>query len=160
MSALKALVVDDNPTSRLVLRKIITDDCACEVIEAADGREALRMIEEEEPVAVFLDVEMPNLGGVETLSQIRQRWGDLPVMVITSHAEPEFVRKMMSLGVADYVLKPVKREAFGERLARLRARVPGLRPVEPVEAPAGEAQGPETAPTELQETPAASKASG
>lgn len=123
---MKALVVDDNPTSRLVLRKIIGDELEVEVIEAADGREALQRIEEDRPTVVFLDLEMPTLDGVATLSEIRQRWGDLPVMVVTAHAEPEFVRRMMSLGVTDYVLKPVNREVLSSRLARLRDKVPGL----------------------------------
>jgi nitrogen regulation protein NR(I) len=74
---------------------------------AAGGEEALRLLEQEEPGAVFLDVQMPGMGGLETLDHIRRRRPGLPVIVMTAYGTVQTAMEAMRLGAFDYLGKPV-----------------------------------------------------
>jgi DNA-binding response OmpR family regulator len=114
----RILVVDDDVVVRTVLRRVL-EQAGFAVIEAADGRAGLRVLFREHVDGVFLDVEMPELDGWETLERIREVT-DVPICMLTGQdAELAKVRGLRS-GADDYVVKP-----FGtqELLARAEALV-------------------------------------
>ena len=78
-----------------------------EVIVAGGGKEGLDLIDREHPDAVFLDIVMPELDGVEVLRRIRQRLPELPVVVISGGASAEQREDLRCLGVTDFVEKPL-----------------------------------------------------
>jgi signal transduction histidine kinase/CheY-like chemotaxis protein len=82
----RVLVVDDDPASRYALAQVLSET-RYEVVEAADGPEGLARVKDVRPSAVFLDLEMPGLGGEEVLRRLREDPGtrELPVIVYTSH---------------------------------------------------------------------------
>jgi DNA-binding response OmpR family regulator len=110
------LVTDDDPAIRELVIELLTRD-GLDVIEASNGREALRLVHTRHPALVLLDVSMPELDGWQTLERIRD-FSDVPVLMLTAHAgELEKVRGLRA-GADDYVTKPFGRQ---ELLARVQA---------------------------------------
>jgi len=120
---MKTLIVDDEPIARRVLREELEllPDVAV-VGEAADGREALQQIARLEPDLVFLDLQMPVLGGFEVVRRLEGR--SLPVVVIVTAFDQHAIQAFEA-GAIDYLLKPIRRERLEkavERARKLRSR--------------------------------------
>jgi CheY-like chemotaxis protein len=85
--AKRILVIDDEFSIRLTLRCAFS--CrSCEVSEAGCGREALDLLTKETYDLIFLDINLPDVSGLQVLQTMRQRQIDTPVVAITAHAEP------------------------------------------------------------------------
>ena len=114
------LVVDDDPTIRILLRRLLAHE-GYEVLEAADGVEALSIISSEAPHIVIADLLMPNIDGIELCQKIREL--NLPHYVYillltgTERGEAELVRSLVA-GADDFFYKPI---ASAELFARLHA---------------------------------------
>ena len=104
----KVLVADDNPVSRELIREVL-DSPDLQILEAADGKEALEKIAEETPDLVLLDIRMPVQDGFEVLRKIRQnpRLSCIRVLAFTAFAMHEDRRKAMDAGFDGYVTKPI-----------------------------------------------------
>jgi CheY-like chemotaxis protein/CheY-specific phosphatase CheX len=120
------LLVDDEPTGRRLLKRWIERCFDGHVVEAANGLEALEVLAAEHFDLVVLDLMMPVLDGTETLSLIRSdpNHGDIEVVVASQLASEQKVKDVISLGVADYILKPLRYESVVDRLRQIidRAR--------------------------------------
>lgn len=117
---MRALVVDDEPVARRVLREELESFDEIEVIgEADNGQTALHLIESHKPDVVFLDLQMPVLNGFETVNRLSG--SALPVIIILT-AYDEFAIRAFEAGAVDYLLKPVSQQ----RLARTVERVKRL----------------------------------
>ncbi|MGI6656179.1 MAG: response regulator [Desulfobulbus sp.] len=105
MDNVRILIVDDEDdfretiVKRLRARKIHAD-------EANGGMKALEMLREHPYDVVILDVKMPGMDGIETLSHIKKMKDDVEVIMLTGHASVEFGLKGMQLGAFDYIMKP------------------------------------------------------
>jgi two-component system KDP operon response regulator KdpE len=110
------LVVDDEPQIRRVLRSTLSSG-GYDVIEAKDGQEAADRLIRERPALVLLDVNMPDMNGLEACSRIRLSFDGPIIMVTVRNSERD---KILALdaGADDYVVKPF---TMGELLARIRA---------------------------------------
>lgn len=105
-SAGRVLVVDDEPEVREMLTEFLT--LAGYAARAAeDGASAIRAVEEEAPDAILLDIEMPRLGGVETLTAIRAIDPDIKVIMVSGTTSVDLARSALAHGAFDYVVKPV-----------------------------------------------------
>jgi DNA-binding response OmpR family regulator len=111
------LLVDDDPEMRAVLRDFLTE-AGFNVEEAADTETLLALVPREEPAAIILDHEMPGDWGLEALPTLRQRWPDIPVVIITAFGGAKARETAEALGAAGYLDKPF-------RLATLLALVRG-----------------------------------
>jgi CheY-like chemotaxis protein len=119
----KVLVVDDDPAIRRLLKRILSH-FDCEVQIAGNGVEALAMIATTPPDLVLLDLAMPEMDGLATLTAMREAGStDLTVVSITAVADRASVTRMADLGVADYVLKPINPTVVHQRLGRILARL-------------------------------------
>jgi len=101
----KVLVVDDE----LEMRKLVTEhlqDKGYEVLEAADGEEALARLPEYQPHIVLLDLMMQGIGGMETLRRIKAMQPEICVIMVTAIEEIESAQTALGLGASDYVTKP------------------------------------------------------
>jgi CheY-like chemotaxis protein len=78
----KILVIDDEEDIRIVLQQVLELE-GYEVAVAADGREGLAILDQDGADLVITDVIMPGMDGVETLEHIREKWSDMPVIVIS-----------------------------------------------------------------------------
>jgi len=116
---IRAVIVEDEPLARLALRALIADtDWLAVSGEAADGRTALRLIDDLRPELVFLDVRLPELGGLDVLRAARHR----PAVVFTT-AYDAYAVAAFELEALDYLLKPFGRDRFSATLARVRRRL-------------------------------------
>ena len=77
------------------------------VVPVTSGRDALDALEEEVPDLVFLDEQMPGLSGIDTLKTIKQRWPQLPVVMITKSEEEHIMDDALGGKISDYLIKPV-----------------------------------------------------
>ena len=116
---MRTLIVDDEPIARQVLREGLEALPGVTVVgEAANGREALRQIGEVQPDLVFLDLQMPVMGGFEVVQQLGG--GHLPVVVIVT-AFDEHAIEAFEAGAIDYLLKPVSEARLRKAVERARS---------------------------------------
>jgi two-component system, LytTR family, response regulator len=119
MSTLKTLIVDDEPMARRVLRDEIEFLGDAEVVAEADsGSGALEKIAEFNPDLVLLDLQMPDMSGLEVVRRL-QGWTHVPVIVIVT-AYDKFALQAFEAGAIDYLLKPVSADRLSASLDRAR----------------------------------------
>lgn len=118
VTALRVLIVDDERPARQKLRRLLAQQSAVgAVFEAATGMDALRLIASERPDLVFLDLQMPDLTGIEVLRALPS---DAAPHVIFVTAYDQYAVEAFDLAVVDYLLKPFDRERFERAFARAR----------------------------------------
>jgi len=102
---LKVLLVDDEPDIVEVIQDRL-EAYGFTVVTAGTGLEALRKLSVEEFDGVFLDVKMPEMGGIEALEEIRKRDKQTPIVIITSSSTREAAIDAVAKGANEYILKP------------------------------------------------------
>lgn len=148
MNALRVLVVDDAAVVRRQVSMLLGSDPGLEVVATApNGRIALAKVEQFQPDVVLLDLEMPELDGLETLKLLRQRDPELAVVMFSALTERAGVLTLeaLALGARDYVTKPTSagglnvtveavREELVRKLKALNVRAPSVAPA-PIPVP-------------------------
>ena len=129
MSKLRLLVVDDHEVVRLGLKTLLEDEPDLEIVaEAGSAEEALAMVERHLPDVVIMDVRLPGRSGLEACREIRKRFSEVQVVMLTSSANDEFVSQALRAGASGYVLKQVG----GDELTRaVRAAARGETALDP-----------------------------
>ncbi|HET9439361.1 MAG TPA: LytTR family DNA-binding domain-containing protein [Longimicrobiales bacterium] len=115
---IRVVVVDDEPIARAGVVRLLGEDGEFDLVgEAGSGSEAVRVIEEEDPDLVLLDVQVPELNGFEVLAQL-----DLPrlPLVVFVTAYDEYALRAFEVSAVDYLLKPFDRERFQAALERVK----------------------------------------
>ncbi len=115
----KALVVDDSKAVRLIIAKTLRD-LGYEVLEAANGREALEVMEREQATVrlVLADWNMPELNGLDLLKRLRANpdLASLVVVMVTTETELDQMTEALEAGANEYVMKPFTRDILVEKL--------------------------------------------
>lgn len=112
----RILVVDDEPRFlRLVEANLLTE--GFEVLQAANGKQALDMAADEKPDLILLDVMMPELDGFKACERIRE-FSSVPIIMLTAKGEEEHRVHGLNMGADDYIVKPF---SANELMARVRA---------------------------------------
>jgi DNA-binding LytR/AlgR family response regulator len=115
---IRSLIVDDEPIARQVLREELQQIQDVEIVgEAAHGRDALSKISALEPDVVFLDLQMPGMGGFDVIRELGGR--KLPIIVIVT-AYDQHAIQAFDAGAVDYLLKPVSKTRLSKALDRVR----------------------------------------
>jgi two-component system response regulator GlrR len=115
------LIVDDDPS----LRELLTDLLASQTyrpVAVANGREAVRALEEERFQLVLTDLRMPGMGGERLVEECLNRWPHLPLIVLTAYGSIEDALDLIRKGVYDYIPKPHKEKDLLLRIARALER--------------------------------------
>ena len=119
----RVLVVDDEAQVRKPISIMLTKD-GYEVIEAADGEEAIRLLNSGDNAlmvdTILCDIRMPKINGDEAILYFRSQYPTVPVVVITGYPDVELAVSLMRQGIRDYLVKPVSRE---ELLSVIRTSV-------------------------------------
>ena len=103
---IRILLADDHAVLRAGLRALLNAEPDMEVVgEAANGREAVERAEELRPDVIVMDLSMPAMGGLEATKQIREKGLHARVLVLTVHAEQQYLLPVLQSGGAGYVLK-------------------------------------------------------
>jgi DNA-binding NarL/FixJ family response regulator len=118
-----ALIVDDEAHARTFVRMLLKQLGIATVWEATNGAAALEMVRAHRPELVLLDVNMPIMGGLATLSQLKEIDPDLPVIIVSSESAMPTVREAARLGAAGYLLKQSTNEQALEALREAFATI-------------------------------------
>ncbi|MBN2166357.1 MAG: LytTR family transcriptional regulator DNA-binding domain-containing protein [Marinilabiliaceae bacterium] len=111
----KALVIDDETPARDIIKEYLKNVESISVIgECSNGFEALKIIQEQKPDMLFLDVQMPKISGLELLEVL----DDCPVVVFTT-AYDQYALKAFELSAVDYLLKPFSKERFDQAIEKI-----------------------------------------
>ena len=106
MNVVKIIIADDHLMVREGLKQLLELQGDIEVIgQADDGIQCLDMINKLKPDVVLLDINMPNMNGIQTLEVMRQNQNKTKVLILTIHNEIEYLLKAVEIGVNGYVLK-------------------------------------------------------
>ncbi|HBH25535.1 MAG TPA: DNA-binding response regulator [Cytophagales bacterium] len=119
---MKILLADDH---RMFIEGIsyMLREAGCEVVGIAqNGTEALAFLQQNDyPDLLMLDIEMPEMDGVEVAEKIKEEYTELKIIVLTMHDEPEFIRQMLKLGVDGYILKDAGKEILVEAVETVKS---------------------------------------
>lgn len=114
----KAIIIDDEPLARSLVREYLRGHAFIEVVaECGDGFEGLKAIQEHRPDLVFLDIQMPKINGFEMLELL-----DPAPAVIFTTAFDEYAIKAFDRHAVDYLLKPFSQERFNKAIDRWKER--------------------------------------
>lgn len=103
---LRILVADDHAVVRRGVSQILSDTPDMVVAgEAANGEEVLRLVQSGHWDAVLLDITMPGRSGLDILGELKQRWPDTPVLVLSMHPEDQIALRVLKAGAAGYMTK-------------------------------------------------------
>lgn len=132
---MRVLVVDDDPGSRAIVRRVAATALHFQTDEASNGLECLEALQRRAYALVVLDLQMPLVGGIQALQVIRSTptLAHTPVVVLTGGADEDHVRQALSLGVSAYLAKPVNPEQLAARLVQVGQSLlpPGHDPNQP-----------------------------
>jgi DNA-binding NarL/FixJ family response regulator len=103
---IKLLLVDDHPVVRKGMRGCLEGVGHVEVVdEAVDGEEALEKVRELSPDVVLMDIDMPNMNGLEATRLVRKEFPKVRVLILSVHSNKEYVLQIIRSGAQGYVLK-------------------------------------------------------
>jgi DNA-binding NarL/FixJ family response regulator len=123
---IRVVLADDHPIVRQGLRTLLEGDSGAVAVvgEAADGLTALALIDEQQPDVAILDLQMPDLGGLEVARRVQDQARRTRVIILSMHGDEPFVREALRYGVMGYVLKGA---ATSELLTAVQAVMAGKR---------------------------------
>lgn len=119
---LKVVVADDSQLLRKNLREEL-EKCDCEVIEVENGKGAVMEALQDSPDAIFLDIVMPEVNGLEALEVIRDINKNIAVVMVSSAGTPLKVKKALDLGAIEFIQKPFKSEQIHKVVETIRKQV-------------------------------------
>jgi CheY-like chemotaxis protein len=125
------LLVDDSATQRRLIHLILQESGAWNILQATDGVAALEVMERTVPDLVLTDIYMPQMDGLGLVEQVRERFPQVPVVLMTGRGSEQLAVDALRVGAADYVSKVTIKETLGGVLERVlehaRAEVGKLR---------------------------------
>ena len=104
---MKILLVDDHAIVRSGLRRLLATVAHAEILEAANGRDAITLTRAERPELVILDLNLPGLGGLELIRRLMQEDKSTRILVFSMHAEPLYAVRALEAGATGYLSKNV-----------------------------------------------------
>jgi two-component system, LytTR family, response regulator len=118
---IRALVVDDEPLARAMIREMLENDSEAEIVgECVNGREAVEAIKSFAPDVVFLDIQMPEIGGFEVLESLDPKAHPYVIFVT---AYDQYAVRAFEVHALDYLLKPFDRERFEGAWQRAKSKI-------------------------------------
>ncbi len=121
----RVMLVDDEPIIvEGLMRSVEWEKWNCRVVATAnDGLEGKRLIEEERPDIVFMDICMPEMDGLRMIASIHSEFPNLEVCVLTGYRDFEYAREAIRLGVTRFLLKPSNMDEIEEAIEAMRANL-------------------------------------
>lgn len=137
------LIVDDELDMLELLELIILDKTPYRVSTTNNPLEALQMLANQAFDLLITDLRMPALGGLEVIREVREKYPDLPVIVITAYGSSESAEEAIRAGAYDYITKPFRKEHILISIDRamewrkMKMELAALKKTNPTTAPAG-----------------------
>ncbi len=109
----RILIVDDHTLLRAGLRALLLQDVGFEVVgEAENGRDAIRAVSQLTPDLVLMDLTMPGMNGIEAITEVKRRYPEVRVLVMTLHTAEDYIHASLKAGADGYILKDATHEEF------------------------------------------------
>lgn len=106
MSAIRVMIADDHSLIREGLKQLLEFDGSIKVVgEAANGVECLENLEKYDPEVLLLDINMPEMNGIEVLKKLKEKQSSVKVLILTVHNELEYLMNAVDIGVEGYIMK-------------------------------------------------------
>ena len=123
MAEIKILAVDDSPTMRRIIINTLKRAGFTDVVEAADGKDALAKLKVEKPNFVITDWNMPEMDGLTFVTTLRSQaeYANLPVLMVTTRSVKEDIVEAMKAGVNNYIVKPFTPETLKAKIDAMLA---------------------------------------
>ena len=103
----KVLVADDEMIERKGIASLLMfEDYDLEILEAANGKEALELVKQKKPDILISDIKMPFMNGLELMDEVRKFCPDMGIIVITGYSDFSYAQSALKLLASDYILKP------------------------------------------------------
>jgi DNA-binding response OmpR family regulator len=113
----KILVIDDEPTIRLLLREAITE-WGYDFLEAARAQKGIDIISSEKVDLVLLDIQLPQMNGLDAIQKIREINQDVPVFMLTAFHNLKDVVSMLDVTIQDFIAKPFDIDELYEKIKK------------------------------------------
>ncbi|GGJ57141.1 two-component system response regulator YesN [Anoxybacillus voinovskiensis] len=121
----KLLIADDEPLERegleLMIQRMLPEQFL--IFHAENGRSAIQQVERQRPDIVFMDIKMPGIHGLEAIAEIRKTYPAMKIVILTAYDYFTYAKEAISLGVNEYLLKPVKKEQIVAVLNKLTEEI-------------------------------------
>jgi two-component system chemotaxis response regulator CheY len=117
----KILIIDDSMVARMSVKGCIPKDAGHELREAADGKSGIAAFAEFRPDVTFLDLTMPEMSGLEVLTELRRRDPQAVVIVLTADVQKQTGDKVRALGATAMLSKPAGKDVLQAQLAAVLA---------------------------------------
>jgi DNA-binding NarL/FixJ family response regulator len=115
MNAIRVILVDDHPVVRSGIRGLLENANDIEIVgEADNGEKALRVVEEAMADVLLLDMELPDIPGTQVAARVKQSHPELKILSLSAHDDSMYVRQVLELGAAGYLMKEEAPEAILE----------------------------------------------
>ena len=114
----RVLIADDSSINRIMFKSMLAGS-GCEIFEAADGVQAIAQVQTLAPDIVFMDIDMPELDGLEATQRLRAEGAGVPIIAQTASLMPEQVQLYLSSGFDDVLGKPFAKSALIQLIATL-----------------------------------------
>ena len=106
MRKIKIMIADDHTIIRQGMRKLFEAYPELQIVgESQDGEEAVELVKQLLPDLIIMDISMPGLNGLEATRQIKKRFPETKILILTMHAEKEYIFKILQSGASGYLLK-------------------------------------------------------
>lgn len=129
MPDIRVLIVDDDPLVRTALAHFVSRAPEIQVIgEAESGLEAIAFLERDRPDVVMMDVQMPDMNGIEATAAISKRWPEVRILAVTTLDGSDTVLPMLSAGASGYLLKDSSAESIMTGVREVHAGSSSLSP--------------------------------
>ena len=120
MDKIKVVLADDHILVRNGIKALLEDQSDVEVIdEASNGKEALSVIAKNKPTLLIVDIRMPEMNGIEVVTEVNKLYSDIKTLVLSMHDSEEYVVKAIQAGADGYLLKGASKEEFTKALRKI-----------------------------------------
>lgn len=110
MQTIKVMLADDHALIREGFRSLLGKNQMFEMVgEAENGRELMQLLSTANPDVILIDINMPQMSGLEVLEQIKKTRSEIKFIILTMHEEREYIKRALSLGAEGYLLKNVEK---------------------------------------------------
>ncbi len=117
MREVRIFIVDDHGIFRQGLAELLLKNSSYRIVgEAGNGREALQKIEKAKPDIIFLDISMPELNGLDAISQIKRLWPSGKIIILSMHDKSTYIRSALDQGAVAYLLKDIDADELFEAI--------------------------------------------
>ncbi len=120
---MKALIVDDDPILRDILCKMIASEGITDITEAHSGAQGVELWQHQSPNIIFLDVQLPDMSGLDILKKIRATDSRVYVVVVTGHVSVNTVQEIVKFKADQYIVKPLDQQRIHQAIEAGKRRV-------------------------------------